>query len=314
MRKSRDFLKSLTGVNLQVLKIYLIPALTENYHTEASINSLEFSSSPEKGYISEGSDPEKLRIRKTRILTAIPILIIAFAELLIFKGRIGEAIWIHIGILIALCLSNIFLKDSKINKVYQSLMLLPILRLISLSMPKLFVTTLYSFILIYSPLAIPIAVILIHQRNSLGQIGISLEKIGTYIFLSVPLGFLLGLGEYLTIRTGYLITDLTFVSLLKLTFVMVIFVGLIEEVIFRSLLQTSLERALSIQEALLITSILFGLMHSGYGTFNEILYTGFVGLVIGFAFYKTRNLPFVAILHGFVNVFVFGILPHCLKS
>ena len=128
--------------------------------------------------------------------------------------------------------------------------------------------------------------------------------------LSVPLGFLMELGEYLIIRTGSLIPDLTFVNLLKLTIVMVFFVDLVEELIFRSILQARLEQALSVLESLIITSLLFGLMHSGYGTFNEMLYTGFVGLIMGLLFYKTKNLPFVAVLYGFVNVFLFGILPH----
>jgi hypothetical protein len=91
-------------------------------------------------------------------------------------------------------------------------------------------------------------------------------------------------------------------------------VGLTEELIFRSLLQTRLSEALGAREAVIITGILFGLMHSGYGTFHEILYTGFVALFIGFAFYKTKSLPFVAILHGFINVFLFGILPYYLKG
>jgi membrane protease YdiL (CAAX protease family) len=90
---------------------------------------------------------------------------------------------------------------------------------------------------------------------------------------------------------------------------MVFFVGLVEELIFRSLLQTRLEQALSIPEALLITSFLFGLMHSGYGTYYEILYASFVGFIIGLIYHKTRSLPFIAVLHGFVNVFLFGILP-----
>jgi membrane protease YdiL (CAAX protease family) len=149
-----------------------------------------------------------------------------------------------------------------------------------------------------------------HQRNSLKEIGITAKNFPAYVLLSLPLSFLLGLGEYLTIRTGYLIPDLSFESLLKLTIIMVFFVGLVEELIFRSILQTRLEQALSVKEALLITSILFGLMHSGYGTFYEILYTGFVGLLMGFAFYKTRSLPFIAVLHGFINVFLFGILPY----
>jgi membrane protease YdiL (CAAX protease family) len=189
------------------------------------------------------------------------------------------------------------------------LMLLPVLRLVNLSMPIFFNTTLYTFIFVYSPLAIPVAAIIIHQRDSLKDIGITTKNIFMYMILAIPLGFLLGLGEYLTIRPGYLVPDLTFVNLLKLTIVMVFFVGLVEELIFRSILQARLEQALGVKEALIITSIMFGLMHSGYGTYNEMLYTGFVGLIIGIIFYKTRSLPFIAVLHGFVNVFLFGILP-----
>jgi hypothetical protein len=169
--------------------------------------------------------------------------------------------------------------------------------------------TLYAFILYYAPLAIPLAAIIISQRSSLDQIGITKKHLLLYMLLAVPLSFLMGLGEYLTIRPGNLIPDLSFENLLMLTIVMVFFVGLIEELIFRSVLQTRLEQALSAPESLLITSFLFGLMHSGYGTYYEMLYTGFVGLVIGFIFYKTRSLPFIAVLHGFVNVFLFGILP-----
>ena len=132
--------------------------------------------------------------------------------------------------------------------------------------------------------------------------------------LSIPLSLVLGFGEYLTIKAGYLIPDLTFENLLKLTFIMVFFVGLVEELIFRSILQTRLEQALSIGESLLITSLLFGLMHSGYGTFYEIIYTGFVGLFMGLAFYKTKSLPFITVLHGFINVFLFGILPYYLSG
>src|SRR5664280_2062206 len=99
----------------------------------------------------------------------------------------------------------------------------------------------------------------------------------------------MGLGEYLIIRAGSLIPDLTFINLLKLTIIMVFFVGLVEELIFRSILQARLEQALTVPEALIITSLLFGLMHSGYGTFNEILYTGFIGLIMGLLFYKTKS-------------------------
>jgi uncharacterized protein len=314
VQKLIDSLKNQKGINFLGLTSVLTTVLMAISRAETSVNSFGFSSSPEKGRISEGKDQKKFRVRKIRVFTAIPIVLIALAELLIFYGRVEIAVWVHIGTIIALSLSNVFIKDSDIYRIYQAIMLLPILRLINLSMPIFFKTTLYTFLFIYGTLAIPVAVIIIHQRASLEQIGISMKNIGFFMVLSIPLGFLLGLGEYLTIRTEYLIPDLSFVNLLKLTFVMVFFVGLIEELIFRSILQTRLEQALNVHEAILITSILFGLMHSGYGTFNEILYTGFVGFVLGFAFYKTRSLPFIAVLHGFVNVFLFAILPHYLSG
>ncbi|WP_292389065.1 CPBP family intramembrane glutamic endopeptidase [Methanosarcina sp. UBA5] len=258
----------------------------------------------------EEETQKSLELKRRRFLTAIPILCIALAEILMFLGKVGIAIWIHIGIMVALSLSNVFIKDSEVQKIHQVLILLPLLRLINLSMPVFFETTLYTFIVIYGSLTIPIAFIIIHQRYSLEQIGISMKNIKTYMVLSIPLSLVLGFGEYLTIRAGYLIPDLTFENLLKLTFIMVFFVGLVEELTFRSILQTRLEQTLGIRESLLITTLLFGLMHSGYGTFYEILYTGFVGFFIGLAFYKTKSLPFIVVMHGFINVFLFGILPH----
>jgi membrane protease YdiL (CAAX protease family) len=286
------------------------PGLTKNPLKDLQFPKIWKTAGSEE---SEETYQEKSEVKKLRFLTAVPVLSIVLAELLIFSGRMGAAVWVHIGTLIALSLSNMVIKDPRVHKIHQALMLLPVLRLINLSMPIFFDTTLYTFVFIYGPLAIPLAVIVVHQRNSLEQIGITLKHIIPYMLISVPLGFLLGLGEYLTIRTGYLIPDLSFINLLKLTIIMVFFVGLVEELIFRSVLQTRLEEALSVREALIITSILFGLMHSGYGTYQEMLYTCLVGFIMGLAFYKTKSLPFIAVLHGFVNVFLFGILPHQLS-
>ncbi|MGB9940837.1 lysostaphin resistance A-like protein [Methanosarcina sp.] len=303
------------GIGTAFLAFFVFPRLAwrENKLTKNSLKTL-YSLKTWKIARNEETAPENFEIRKRRFFTAIPVLCIAFAEVLIFLGKVEIAIWVHIGSLIALSLSKIFVKDSEVQKIHQALVLLPILRLINLSMPVFFETTLYTFIFVYGALAIPVAVIILHQRHSPEQIGISIKNIGAYMVLSIPLGLVLGLGEYLIIKTEYLIPDLTFGNLLKLMLIMVFFVGLIEELIFRSILQTRLEQALSISESLLVTSLLFGLMHSGYGTFYEILYTSFVGFLMGFIFYKTKSLPFIAVLHGFINVFLFGILPYYLSG
>jgi len=249
-------------------------------------------------------------IRNKEIYVGIPILAIALAEMLIYSGRVKEAIWLHAAILVGLSLFVTLMKNEEVYKTYQALLLLPILRLVNLSMPVFFDITLYSFVFIYAPLAIPVTIAAVNQHLTRGEVGITFRKMWLYLPFSILLGFGMGVGEYLTIRTDYLIPDLSFLNILRLTLVMVFFVGLIEEIIFRSMLQTRLNKLFGIWGGILLSSMLFGLMHSGYGTSYEVLYTFFVGAIIGYMFYKTRSLPFVAMVHGFVNVFLFGFIPH----
>ncbi|AKB76140.1 CAAX amino terminal protease family protein [Methanosarcina lacustris Z-7289] len=251
-----------------------------------------------------------LDIRDKDIYVGIPILTIAFAEMLIYSGRIKEAVWLYLFILMGLSLSITLLKNEEVRKTYQALMLLPLLRLVSISMPVFFDTTLYSFVFIYATLAVPVAIAAVYQHLTLEEMGITFRRIWLYFPLSVLIGAVLGVGEYMVIRTDYLIPDLSPLNLLKLTVVMVFFVGLVEEVIFRSFIQTRLNKIFGAWEGILLSSMLFGIMHSGYGTSYEVLYTSFVGVIIGYMFYKTRSLPLITLVQGFINVFLFGIIPH----
>ena len=285
--------------------------------TDEPVSNMECSFIPETGSVleqisvetPEKTDEEKSKTKKLRICTTIPILFITLAEFLIISGRMETAIWIHIGLLISLTSSSIFIKDSEIHKMHQSLILLPVLRLINLSMPAYYEETLYSFILPYGILAIPTSIALTNQGLTRTQLGMTFKKIWLYSPLSILLGLLLGGGEYLIIRTNSLISDLSTFNLLMLSIVMIFFVGLVEEIIFRSILQNRLQIALGNRSGLVITSILFGIMHTGYGSRGEVLYASFVGIFVGYLFYKTHSLPLVTMIHGFINVFVFGIIP-----
>lgn len=243
------------------------------------------------------------------IYLAIPTVAIAFAELMIYAGRQFEAMEIYALILLGLSFSTMLIKNKEIQKTYQALILLPILRLIDFSMPLFYEEKLYNLIFIYGLLAIPVSIAATNQGFTRTQLGITFEKIGIYIPFSIFLGFLLGAGEFFIVGKNPLIQDLSILNLLSLTLIMVFFVSPIEEIIFRSILQNRLEIVLGSREALIITSILFGLMHSGYGNIYEIFYIFSVGFLIGSLFYRTRSLPLVALIHGFMNVFFFGIIP-----
>jgi len=60
---------------------------------------------------------------------------------------------------------------------------------------------------------------------------------------------------------------------------------------------------------LVLTSLLFGLMHGVWTSYLELVFTFAAGLLFGYLYHRTRNLPFIAVLHGVEDVFLFGFLP-----
>ncbi|MCD4703839.1 MAG: CPBP family intramembrane metalloprotease [Methanosarcinaceae archaeon] len=256
---------------------------------------------------------------REKLILALPILAIVIAEWRFFVGDIYIATWVHVITLVSIALSTIWLSGgdekgsgghTQVLMALQALLLLPLLRLVNISMPIFFELTMYQFIFIYTPMIIPIVLIARSQHFTSAQLGLTSDRIWTYLLISLVVGLLVAGGEYLTIHPGYLIPELTGINLLKLSLVMFLFVGLVEELIFRSVLQTRLETVIGEWGGLVVTSALFGLMHSGYGTPYEMLYTALVGLLLGYMFQRTRSLPLVTMIHGFANVFLFGVIPH----
>ncbi|MPM56148.1 hypothetical protein SDC9_102949 [bioreactor metagenome] len=263
-------------------------------------------------YVPENMSISEPEIRNKGLYLILPVLTLAIAEFMIYSGRIIEAMEVHALLLFGLSLSILYIKNVELQKTYQAFILLPVLRLVNLSMPAFYEITLYSFVFIYGLLTIPVTIALTNQGFTRERLGISFKRMWLYIPLSIILGLLFGAGEYFIIETNYLIPDLSIISLLILILIMVFLVGLIEEIVFRSILQNRLEMFLGSRGGVIVTSILFGLMHSGYGNIVEIFYTFLIGFIIGYLFYKTRSLPLVVMIHGFINVFLFGVIPHFL--
>ena len=251
------------------------------------------------------------------IIAIISMIAIVVGELFIFSGNMTAGVVVHIINLQAIIVS-MFIKSKETDRVVldkqilQSLLLLLQLRIINVAMPFFFTMTLYWYPLIYSPLFISIYLILRHQNVSFDEIGVNANDLYFYFHLAVPIALGLAWIEYQIIHPDYLIPDTRVTNLITLAIIMFIFVGLVEELIFRSILQTRLQQSMGTWKGLLAASILFGIMHSGYGLVHEIIFTTIAGLLIGYAYQKTGSLPFITAIHGMINIFLFGLLPHTL--
>jgi CAAX amino terminal protease family. len=235
----------------------------------------------------------------------IPVCLIFLAELLIFWGNMQAAMIIHAFNLIFIILASIYIN----NRIYPILMLLPLFRLLNVAMPIFFQLTLYSYSMVYAPMFIPIYFIMKEGLLSRTEAGITFKGFWFFLPLAVAVGFILGWGEENVLHSGALVPDFSIRSILVLALTMVIFVGIVEEFIFRSALQTVMEERLGGVVGLVLSSIIFGFMHSGYHLPLELLYVGFAGMVFGLLFWMTRSLPVIAVTHGVTNVSLFLVAP-----
>lgn len=240
----------------------------------------------------------------------LPILGIIIGELLMFMGQIYPGLAVHIINLQAISIAIIFGKYSDdTKKVLQSLLLLSMMRIINLSMPQFFAFALLRYPLVYGIMFIPIYYVIKNQNITLTGIGIDFRRWHIYLPAALLIGTAMAMLEFQILHPAPLISTLKLQNLLLISMVMFVFVAAVEELIFRSILITRLEKVFGSINSILLSSLLFGIMHAGYGLLTEVLFATCFGFILGFIFLKTRSLPFIIVIHGTANVLLFGILP-----
>ena len=235
----------------------------------------------------------------------IPVFLILLAEILIFYGKPEAAMPIHALNLVFLSLSTIFVN----NRTYPALMLLPLFRLLNVAMPVFFHLTLYSYVLVYAPMFIPMYMILKERFITAEEAGLTFERFWFFLPVSISMGLALGWGEYMVIKPQMLVVDNDLQQMLILALTMIFFVGIVEEFVFRSSLQTVLQERIGLIGGLVLASVIFGFMHSGYHLTLGLLYVSLAGLAFGVLFWASKSLPVVALAHGVTNISLFLIAP-----
>ena len=235
----------------------------------------------------------------------LPVFLILLAELLIFLGKPNAAMPIHALNLILLILSSIYIN----NRIYPALMLLPLFRLLNVAMPVFFDLTLYSYSMVYAPMFIPIYFLVKDNFVGRAEAGLTFKGFWFYLPLAISVGFALGWGEYNVIHPQLLTPGANIKDVLILIVTMIFFVGIVEEFIFRSSLQTVLEERLGSIAGLMLASVIFGFMHSGYRLPLELLYVTFAGVIFGLLFRLTKSLPIISLAHGVTNISLFLVVP-----
>lgn len=139
------------------------------------------------------------------------------------------------------------------------------------------------------------------MRFSLGRYGVGLQ-----LSLGLGVGTLIGFFEYFVLRPQPILTGVGLVQMLAyIGIVLVVMVGVVEEVLFRALLQGSLERVMPRYQAIGVASVMFGLMHVGWMNPLEVLLAYGAGVVFGYLATETDSLLAPITAHGFGNMVLY---------
>lgn len=242
--------------------------------------------------------------------TYVPILGIVAGELLIFNGNVLSGLGIHIINFLIIVFMIIFGNlNTDIKNVLQGLILVALLRVVNLSMPQFFTTTLIQYPLMYGVMFIPLYNTVKSQQISVKELGIDFKKMYIYLPVAVLIGIMMAIVEYRILSPVALIDNVRFSNIALITIIMIVFIGTVEEIIFGPILQTRLAKVFGLRYGILLTGVMFGIMHSTYGIVNEILFATIFGIILGYIFQKTKSLPFTVSILGVTNIMLFGILP-----
>lgn len=239
-----------------------------------------------------------------------PTLGIALAEAVVYLTVLGTpaladvALGLHLLVFLG-CLVGAAFTD--VPWLYRAFALVPLFRLVNLGLPTLFELTLANFPVVYAPFLLA-ALWVVHTTPEL-EVHVGLRQAAVFGLPALAVAAVLGWVEFRLITPEALIPAGTAVWLAALVVVMVGFVGLGEELLFRGLIQGAVRREAGALVGILVGGLLFGAMHSIYGSPVEIVFAATVGVLFGIAYEYTDSLVLVAVAHGTLNVFLFGVIP-----
>ena len=236
------------------------------------------------------------------------LVALSAAEVLTALVKPHAGLVLHALLLFDLCMHAAFTWRQPIHRLLLSLTLVPLIRLLSLSLPLAGLDQIYWYLIISIPLFAAAAVIVRLLGLKPAALGLTLGKrLGLQGTVAV-VGVLFGAVEYHILHAEPLVDFTGWVAALGPALTLVICTGFLEELIFRGLLQSAAQEVYG-SWAVLYVSALSAVMYVGYRSLLNVLFVFVVGLILGWVTHRSHSILGAALAHGLTNVVLFLIAP-----
>jgi membrane protease YdiL (CAAX protease family)/tetratricopeptide (TPR) repeat protein len=239
------------------------------------------------------------------------VYLVLFLAAEIFAAGVDSRIAITLDALILLALIHhgARTEDEAERAFLWTLALVPIIRILALSLPLARIPVLYW----YGIISVPILAAVTITAHTLGysprDLGLSLRHIDPRVALLMFLsGLTLGAVDYLILRPQPMFSGLTIQRGLLFASVLVVLAAFVDEIVFRGLMQRAALRSIE-SHALVYMAALYAVMNVGYLSAFQIVFVFLVGLLFAYVSTSTKSIMEVTLAHGSLNVSLLLIAP-----
>jgi membrane protease YdiL (CAAX protease family) len=194
---------------------------------------------------------------------------------------------------------------------FLSMSIAPVIRIVSMGMPLGSFPQEWWYLLSAIPLYATCWVVIRTVPLTRREIGIQLpERRHWPLTVVVAIsGIPLGLTEYLILKPDPIVSTFAIGGVAVASTILLVGTGVIEELIFRGILQATTSEIFGPWWAILYVSVLFGELHTGHMSLLDVFFVIGVALYFAAMVRKTRTLIGVSVSHGLTNIFLFVVFP-----
>jgi len=235
------------------------------------------------------------------------LLAITIAEVITITNEPVWGVVCHIIMLSAIILHSALSEGQTQQQLLLSLMLVPLIRIISLAMPLADIPKIWWYPIIYTPLLVATIMVVRLLNLRAEQVGFKLRLIPVQLVVALS-GLVFGVVEYLILKPEPLVVELTWQGMWLPALILLVCTGFVEEFIFRGVLQHTAQGVFGLW-GIAYVSLIFAILHVGFLSWIDVIFVFAVALVFGWVVKKTGSLLGVTLSHGISNIMVFLVAP-----
>jgi membrane protease YdiL (CAAX protease family) len=235
------------------------------------------------------------------------LLAITMAEVVTVSGHPLWGLAAHGVILIVVIVHSAVATGYPHRPLLLSLALVPLVRIISLTMPLADIPQMWWYLIIYTPLIAAAIVVMRILNYRPEQVGLTLKWFPVQLVIGLT-GILLGVTEYFILAPEAMIAELTWQEVWLPALLFLLCTGFGEEIIFRGVLQYSAVEAFQ-GWGVVYTGLLFAILHMGFLSWIDVVFVFVVALFFGWVVKKTGSLLGVTLSHGLTNIVLYLVAP-----